>query len=1259
MPLRFTWICDLLRDIEDIECRDPPHLPDRKRRLLRIAVENWFRKHRKNLDRPDTNGAAILSTLLPHTRTDRVYGLQAPRLTTLVARCLRFGTEKVKELNGWKDPTRGDLGACLERIEKEFDCEPLPGPGILSVEEVDRGLCDIASRCRFSSPAVQKTVSADVPQQILEPLMFRMHSREKKWFVRLLLKDFGRAVLDEALVLAEFHFMLPPLLKFQNDFATAIALLKGPLACYHAKPDPLSQKLMLEQAAQHLKPKIGIKIGRPTWYKARSFRNCLQMVGDGTWIIERKYDGEFCEVHVDLTKEDNIQIFSKNGKDATNDRRNLLPAIRGSLKIGTAECRIKSKCILLGEMVVFNQLDNQVMDFDKIRKHVSRSGSFLGTDKDSQPHPYENLMIFFFDILLVDEEVTMTLPHLKRRKRLSEVITKIYGRAMTVEWKQLDFSTAEAKKSLIYQFAYALHYRCEGLILKPNAPFFSLARDETASWCKGFIKLKQDYMTDMGGARDVADFAVVAASHDVQQAQRCRQRNLRWTNFYLGCLVGDDNGTHRGRSKFKIVAVVKATHCIPPKELEFLNQIGQFHCKEFDEDEPFTEDFTIQLGKNPIPGVLFTSPLVVEVLGSSFEKPPNEDFHMLRHPRVLRTHTDRSWKDCITMQGLADMAREAKEAPPDGESQDIKNKVQSYMEKINRSQDRNSLASKQTTPRSAGTTHSVSPLATLKTVNPAYAAGTPNPTSVLRPSGAHHNSAPSTASIKTPSPATALMKAKRTTIHTSITVDFAKEVTPVSQPSMQWTDTIGTPAASGPPTMREPLSTISPPKRNIVSDKSNGKAIRLFSRSEEEPLTRASVEDSPCPEVQNTIGLREARPDASGHGVSETLRTATGEPGNAQNVSIACENSPELSFYEEREASSMKQLTTRLRKEPHSKTASSGPGNSLRTNVQPCPPPNGRFAGRSGATFAQSSTAVVLKGPSDRISQQKEGAVDVLIRARTSTAAVAAVISPENTISSVRKLYSQEESPSATAYMLPPIPMLNGHPLPTPPKSSPNEPLSKHNAQPQNIPPAPPTRRLPTTNNPKRAADDFDIDASPRKVPKWRSSVYGLPSLPKPNNNNNHATNTLGPQPQPTRSELASSLPLPYTLPRTCFYLAFSLRHHTRLRHDLLARHFDAVVVDDLEHWRRDDAVYESMGSTVGESQAYYGYAKVVLVEPGKKRECEVVVVRVRDVLGRREEGVGVFDWRVVEDLVEAEAEGRRGEEREREIWEGRVWSLV
>ncbi|KAF2087505.1 hypothetical protein K490DRAFT_73867 [Saccharata proteae CBS 121410] len=676
MPFKFSSICDLLESLERIELRDPPLLRDRKALEKQKVVLDWFRQHRKAIDAPDCNGVAILSTLFPERRTDRVYGIQALRLQRLAARCLRLTVQKAKELERWKTAGNGDLGACIERVQKDYDGSPLPGPSPLYVEDVDSALANLASKVRFSSPEARRTVSAAEPLEILGPIYLKTHSREAKWLTRLILKDFGRVVLDEYLILREFHFMLPPLLNFQNNLSAAIAYLKGPLHRYHSKPDPQSQRLFLEEASLLINPQIGVKIGKPTWYKARSMDNCLKMVGRSTWTIERKYDGEYCEIHVDLTKgKDCIRIFSKVGKDATADRHGLIDTIKECLLIGRPECRIKKQCILLGEMVVYSDLEGKVLEFHKIRKHVSRSGSFLGTMKDSQKHAHEHLMIEFFDVLLHDDEIVMAKPVTERRNKLSLLFTKIPGRAMSTEWKIVDFSNSrKALATLKYQFAAALAFRCEGLILKPNLPYFSLAGEENGTWCKGFIKLKKDYMTDMGGERDVADFAIIGASYEAKQAQKCDLKFFKWTNYYLGCLTNKEDLRFSDKPVFKVVGIIKQEQCIPRSELKYLNEHGQFRHVAYDSETPI-ETFRIQLGSNPPPAVVFTKPFVAEILGSAYDKPPNENFFMLRHPRILKVHTDRTWQDCITMDGLREMADEARNIPEENITDEIKNNI--------------------------------------------------------------------------------------------------------------------------------------------------------------------------------------------------------------------------------------------------------------------------------------------------------------------------------------------------------------------------------------------------------------------------------------------------------------------------------------------------------------------------------------------------------------------------------------------------------
>ncbi|KAK3684920.1 hypothetical protein B0T22DRAFT_203095 [Podospora appendiculata] len=74
---------------------------------------------------------------------------------------------------------------------------------------------------------------------------------------------------------------------------------------------------------EYLKPTLGVKVGRQPWIKGRSVKHCLTM-SHGRMSVEDKIDGGYCQIHIDLSKgHDCIQIFSKSGKDSTQDRAAL------------------------------------------------------------------------------------------------------------------------------------------------------------------------------------------------------------------------------------------------------------------------------------------------------------------------------------------------------------------------------------------------------------------------------------------------------------------------------------------------------------------------------------------------------------------------------------------------------------------------------------------------------------------------------------------------------------------------------------------------------------------------------------------------------------------------------------------------------------------------------------------------------------------------------------------------------------------------
>ena len=745
MPFKFVYIADLLDSLEKIQVRDPPFLPTKRDQAIRLAVQAWFHRHRREIDSDDYCDAgtgrsrsskgkrvAILSCFFPRRRPDRVFNIQATRLTKIVGRCLKLNSKKLAELQGWKDARNhgggvgdaGDLGACVERVLKESDVEPKPG--VATVEEVDAVLDELAARCRFSSPQIrgrggrdreqqqqqqqQQHLGAAVPEEILRPLYLKLRSSEAKWLTRMVLKDFGPVVLNDnhgsddddisgRLVMRHVHFLLPSLLKFQADLRAVVELLNGPLKCYPSRTDPQSEKLHFASAAAFLAPNVGLKVGNPSFDKARSIKHCVRMAGKNRWTVERKYDGEYCEIHIDLTKQDSssqIKIFSKSGKDSTDDRKEVHETVRNCLMLGHSDCPIREKCILLAEMVAYSDKDQSIIEFHKIRKLVTRSGRRLGTANDSQRHEYEHLMLVFFDLLLIDDDFLMLKAQEERRQRLAEVVTTIKGRGIIAEASIINFcDSINAPKILQEQFVASIRACHEGLVLKPcRTPYVNFG-EFVASMNDGshgiferrnrFVKLKKDFIPGLG---DTADLVVIGGSYNAQKSFRHRVPGMEFTSFYLACPERKhchenptlnahdgsiiDDGSNDKRPSFKIVGVIDESVCIPRPCITVLNDMARFMAVSYDHHHnhrsdiaqqkepslPFSLSFTASDLARSMQKV-FKEPIVCEVLGSGFEKPSGSNTYMLRHPRMLKVHTDRTWKDAVTFEGLQGLAEES------------------------------------------------------------------------------------------------------------------------------------------------------------------------------------------------------------------------------------------------------------------------------------------------------------------------------------------------------------------------------------------------------------------------------------------------------------------------------------------------------------------------------------------------------------------------------------------------------------------------
>ncbi|KAL4805079.1 hypothetical protein BDV18DRAFT_24860 [Aspergillus unguis] len=659
MGFKFTFLCDLLSSLEENKIlKAATH--SRNRNLDARTVAQWFARRGKHLRDPETDQLALLSCMFPEKRTDRVYWLQDTGLARVIGRCLLLGSSRREELEKWRTSGGADLGQCVENVMRQAENHVTAGQEV-TVEEVDTALTLIASRCRFSGPRVRRQRSAVDVEETLSPLYRRLSSRDAKWLTRMILKSHFSRTVPERLVLETFHFLLPHLLLFQNSFEAAVKLLSSePIVHFPPRPETAYAKDLGKIALHHLSPEIGIKIGRPEYYKARSIKHCCTMAGQRRMSVERKYDGEYCQIHVDLSKTtSSIQIFSKSGKDSTSDRAGVHEAVRKSLKIGTDGCKFKTRCVLEGELVVWSDKHQNIMPFHKLRKLVSRSGAFIGTESDSPPQPYEHLMIVFFDMLILDNDICLRKPHRDRRLLLKDTVEVIAGHADLADQRVVDFSRADGHARLQAIFSMGIAERWEGFVLKGcEDPYFPILIGPGN--CEGrWIKLKKDYIPGLG---DTVDLALIGAAYNARDATALGLvKKESWTQFFVGCLENKDAVLRSdAEPRFRVIDVVDC-HGMSQPNMQTLNKFGKFSARST-ESELGIDIGDVRPGLPRI-DVVFKTPFIVEMLGSGFEKPSGARYYTLRFPRILKIHTDRSLEDAVTFQELQLLAEAAVSVP--------------------------------------------------------------------------------------------------------------------------------------------------------------------------------------------------------------------------------------------------------------------------------------------------------------------------------------------------------------------------------------------------------------------------------------------------------------------------------------------------------------------------------------------------------------------------------------------------------------------
>ncbi len=639
--------------------KQPPSAQSNLTDVTRTIIQAWFDEHASSIIRHGSPAVAILSCLLLDRRPDRVYWLQEKKLANVLCKVLWLPPEgsRALTLHQWKKKGL-DLATCLEQeIMRDTENDPPLPEHEVTLEEIDTALQELAGRSELNVKA----------EEVLRPIFRRLHSSEAKWLVRIILKSYDPVEIPDHVVLNCFHFLLPQIIRLRNSIPEAVNVLgqremrKVP---YYAPQDLRRQ--YFQQCSEHIKLKIRVPFQKQKLEQARGIGNCCTMAGQRTMSVERKYDGWYVQVHIDMSRsrDNRIHLISRRGKNLTTAAFGLHDALEEGLRLNEPDCLITRNCIVEVEMVVWNRKKKAIEEFCKVRKHILIHGHTIGTAMDSPKSADEQLMAIFHECLMVDDRNLVFEPHRVRRQQLESIVRPVEGLAQLGVRQVINFGSSHAEQEFWEYFEYSLAERWEGLVLKGCDDYYF-----STSWYRNPIKLKRDYIK---GGGDRADLCLIGGRRDYAEAQRLGGA-IRWTTVHLACLKNKrDVIRHKAKAVYLILNEISPP-CISKDMLLTINThgIGRYVAFDYESDCFNVEIDQNNLRQNP-PTHLFQKPFVVEAFGAGYEKPQDASYYTLRFARVDKLHLslDRPVTKTDSFDELQELARKSREPPTDKEKEE-------------------------------------------------------------------------------------------------------------------------------------------------------------------------------------------------------------------------------------------------------------------------------------------------------------------------------------------------------------------------------------------------------------------------------------------------------------------------------------------------------------------------------------------------------------------------------------------------------------
>ncbi|KAF2069812.1 hypothetical protein CYY_008872 [Polysphondylium violaceum] len=605
----FKAFCDLL----DKVTTDTKHTVKKKH----LSV---FFNHFKEADQ---NYFQLIRLLLPHLDKERqTYGLKEKTLAKFYVEILNIANNSIdaSRLINYRKPISNDIGGDFGTAVYLSLRNRCITKGCLSMADINLSLDQLNS-----------TFDRKEKVRILKRILRFSTAQEQKWYVRIILKDL-KTGLSEKSVLNFYHPDAMSHFNISSNLRTVCENLKPLIGTNQTGAANSGGRSIYDIEIKLFQPL------KPMLANRQPINSVFSIMEGGQVVVETKYDGERIQIHRDG---DTIKYFSRNSNDSTYIYGNMFNSV-------VKECVIPEKCIIDGELLVWDSIAQKFEDFGKLKTLAlggnGDSGDPLGANFGKQ------LCFIAFDVIYVKDQSVMELPLSQRYFLLKRCVNQ-KAKSFEISEHKPCSSTAD----LVNYLDVAIMNRDEGIMVK-NLNTCYVPGERKDKW----IKIKPEYIDGVG---DDLDLVIIGGYY----GSGVGRRGGTISHFLLGVpFIPDDidfedfNQNQSSTNNIQFFSFCKVGAGYTDQELQGLQKLLEPHWREYKTSnapkliqlaEPFKER----------PDVWIDPKVSVVLQIKAAQIVPSEKYRVgytLRFPRVVKIRDDKSWGDALDFDGAIVMAQE-------------------------------------------------------------------------------------------------------------------------------------------------------------------------------------------------------------------------------------------------------------------------------------------------------------------------------------------------------------------------------------------------------------------------------------------------------------------------------------------------------------------------------------------------------------------------------------------------------------------------